>query len=90
MAAAAFQLINPKAWIFAIGAVTTFRPVELPIVTGSLLVAVTMMLVIVPTAALWAAGGGALGQLPSGERSRRIVSLILAALVVSTVASVWI
>jgi threonine/homoserine/homoserine lactone efflux protein len=89
-AAAAFQLINPKAWIFAIGAVTTFRPVELPIITGSLLVAATMMAVIVPSAALWAAGGGALGQLLSGERSRRVVSLILAALVIATVASVWI
>jgi threonine/homoserine/homoserine lactone efflux protein len=89
-AAATFQLINPKAWIFAIGAVTTFRPVELPIVTGSLLVALTMMAVIVPSAAVWAAGGGALGQLLSGERSRRAVSLILAALVVATVASVWI
>jgi len=89
-AAAAFQLINPKAWIFAIGAVTTFRPVELPIVTGSLLVALTMMAVIVPSAAVWAAGGGALGQLLSGERSRRIVSLVLAALVVATVASVWV
>ncbi len=89
-AAAAFQLINPKAWIFAIGAVTTFRPVELPIVTGSLLVALTMMAVIVPSAAVWAAGGGTLGRLLTGERSRRIVSLVLAALVIATVASVWI
>ena len=24
--AAAFQAVNPKAWIFALGAVTTFRP----------------------------------------------------------------
>jgi hypothetical protein len=49
-----------------------------------------MMAVIVPSAALWAAGGGALGQLLSGEGSRRVVSLILAALVIATVASVWI
>ena len=27
--AAAFQVVNPKAWIFALGAVTTFRPPEL-------------------------------------------------------------
>src|SRR5215207_6898424 len=57
--AAMFQAINPKAWIFALGAVTTFRPAELPIPAGSLFVAATMMVVIVPSAALWAAAGGA-------------------------------
>jgi threonine/homoserine/homoserine lactone efflux protein len=88
--AAAFQLINPKAWIFALGAVTTFRPAALPIVAGSLLVAATMMAVIVPTAALWAGAGGIIGRLLSDERRRRTMSLILAALVVATVASVWV
>src|SRR4051812_5183671 len=48
--AAAFQGINPKAWIFALGAVTTFRPPDLPIVAGTLLVAVTMIVVIIPSA----------------------------------------
>src|SRR5258705_11373468 len=51
--AAALQAINPKAWIFALGAITTFRPPTIPIVTGSLLVAIVMMLVMLPTAALW-------------------------------------
>ena len=46
VSAAAFQLINPKAWTFALGAVTTFRPSDLPIVIGSLLVAGTMVAVI--------------------------------------------
>jgi threonine/homoserine/homoserine lactone efflux protein len=87
--AASFQAINPKAWVFALGAITTFRPAGLPIATGSLLVAATMAAVIVPTAALWAAGGGALSRLLEGERTRRVVSLALAALVVVTVAWVW-
>lgn len=34
--AASFQAINPKAWIFALGAITTFRPATLPIVEGSI------------------------------------------------------
>jgi threonine/homoserine/homoserine lactone efflux protein len=88
--AAALQLINPKAWIFALGAVTTFRPAALPPATGSLAVAATMMIVIVPTAALWAGAGGVLGRLLTDERRRRAMSLILAALVVATVASVWV
>ena len=88
--AAAFQLVNPKAWIFALGAITTFRPAGLPIATGSLLVAVTMMAVILPTAELWAVAGDALNRLISGARTHRIVSLALAATVALTVVWVWI
>jgi threonine/homoserine/homoserine lactone efflux protein len=88
--AAAFQAINPKAWIFALGAVTTFRPVDLPTVPGSLLVAITMMIVVIPTAALWAGGGGVISRRVTGDRTQRVVSLGLAALLAATVVSVWI
>jgi threonine/homoserine/homoserine lactone efflux protein len=88
--AAAFQAINPKAWIFALGAITTFRPTGLPIAAGSVVVAVTMMAVIVPTAALWAAAGGAISRYLVGDGRQRIVSLVLAALLVATIAAVWI
>jgi threonine/homoserine/homoserine lactone efflux protein len=88
--AAAFQALNPKAWIFAVGAITTFRPTDLPVVTGSVLIAILMMIVIVPSASLWAAGGGALSRYVEEGRSRRVVSLGLAALLVATIASVWI
>jgi threonine/homoserine/homoserine lactone efflux protein len=88
--AAAFQAINPKAWIFALSAITTFRPGELPVLAGSLVVAVTMMAVVLPTAALWAAAGGVLTRFMTGEGRQQVVSLALAALVVLTVVSVWI
>lgn len=88
--AAALQAINPKSWIFVLGALTTFRPASLPVATGTLLVAGTMMAVIVPTAAIWAAGGGLIGRLLSGDRARRAVSLVLAGLLVVTIVSVWI
>jgi threonine/homoserine/homoserine lactone efflux protein len=88
--AGAFQLINPKAWIFALGAVTTFRLAELPAAAGSLAVASTMMIVVVATAAVWAAAGGAINGLLANDRHRRLVGLTLAALVAATVAAVWI
>ena len=88
--AAAFQVVNPKAWIFALGAITTFRPSGLSPVDGTVLVAATMMAVILPTATVWAAAGGAINRLLTNERRRRVVSLLLVALVVATVASVWI
>jgi threonine/homoserine/homoserine lactone efflux protein len=87
--AAGFQAINPKAWVFALGAITTFRPPGLPLAAGSLVVAVAMMAVIVPTALLWASAGGALSRLLTGARTRRVVSLVLALTVAATVAWVW-
>jgi threonine/homoserine/homoserine lactone efflux protein len=88
--AAAFQAINPKAWIFALGAISAFRPAEYPILEGSLLVAGTMMVVVVPTAALWAGAGGALTGLMARPRSQRLVSLGLALLLAATVVEVWV
>lgn len=87
--AAAFQAINPKAWIFVFGAITTFRPTDLPIIPGSILMALTMMIVVIPCAALWAGGGGVLSRFLGG-RARRVVSLGLAAALAATVAYVWI
>lgn len=88
--AAAFQAINPKAWVFALGAVTAFRPAGYSVIVGSLLVAATMTIVVVPTAALWAGVGGALSRWMTGDRPRRAVSMALALLLATTVAYVWI
>lgn len=87
--AAAFQALNPKGWVFALGAIAAFRPADLPVVPGSLLVAATMTAIVLPTAALWAAAGGWLGRLLNGERSRRVVSLLLAALLAVSVVAIW-
>lgn len=90
LGAAGFQLVNPKAWIFALGAVTTFRPPDLEPIVGVLVTAATMMAVVVPSALLWAAAGGTMARLLVDERSRRIVSAVLAALVLATVVLVWV
>jgi threonine/homoserine/homoserine lactone efflux protein len=88
--AAAFQVVNVKAWIFAIGAMTTFRPADLPVAQGGLLVAAIMVVVILPTAGIWAAAGSTLGQVLAGGRRLRIVSLVLAGLLAATVVEVWV
>jgi threonine/homoserine/homoserine lactone efflux protein len=88
--AAAFQVVNPKGWIFALGAITTFRPAGIEPLAGSVVVAATMMAVVVPTATLWAAAGGSINRLVTSDRRRRAVSFGLAALVALTVVSVWI
>ena len=57
---------------------------------GSVLVAIVMMAVAIPSSALWAVGGEAIDRLIERPSTRRAVSLTLALLVVATVALVWI
>lgn len=51
-----FHFVNPKAWVFVLAAVTTFRPPDVGVVVGTLLMALIMMVVVVPCAAVWAGG----------------------------------
>src|SRR5262245_37461384 len=88
--AIAFQIVNPKVWIFAVGAISTFRPPNLPIAMGSALVALVMAAIAIPSSALWAAGGDALDRLVKRPTARRAISLGLALLIVATVALVWV
>jgi threonine/homoserine/homoserine lactone efflux protein len=85
-----FQLLNPKAWILALGAVTTFLPADLPVVAGMAAVALTMMAMIVPAAAAWAWAGGAMARWLTEDRTRRVVSVVLAAMVIATIVLVWV
>jgi threonine/homoserine/homoserine lactone efflux protein len=87
--ASAFQFVNPKAWIFAIAAVGTFFPADrtplaVIVLTGSLL------LVVIASSSIWAAGGAALGRVIENERTIRAVNLVLAALLVASVALIWV
>src|SRR5262245_4079707 len=73
--AIAFQLVNPKVWIFALGAMATFRPVGLPVTLGSVLVATTMLAVAIPSSLVWVVGGEALSRMIERPVARRAVSL---------------
>jgi threonine/homoserine/homoserine lactone efflux protein len=87
--AVAFQCVNPKAWVFAIAAVGTFLPPALPWLVGVVLLTSTLMVVVVGSASVWAAGGAALGRVVDNERIRRAVSIVLAALLVASIALIW-
>jgi threonine/homoserine/homoserine lactone efflux protein len=89
VAAATFQWLNPKAWIFALGAVTTFLPPGLASPLASIVVAITMVTVIIPSAALWSVAGGSMNGLLANPRTGRLVSGVLAIVVVLTVLLVW-
>jgi threonine/homoserine/homoserine lactone efflux protein len=85
-----FQFVNPKAWVFTVAAVGTFLPPSLPWLAGIGLLTGTLMIVVVGSSSVWAAGGAALGRVVEDERARRAVSLALAVLLLASVALLWI
>jgi threonine/homoserine/homoserine lactone efflux protein len=87
--AVAFQFANPKAWLFGLTAVGTFLPRRLAPVPAALAVAATSAVIILGTAAVWAAGGAALSRLVDGGPAQRAVSLVLALVLAASVALIW-
>jgi len=89
LAAAGFQLANPKGWLFALTAAATFLPPGRTPVAGGLSVAATSAVVILGTATVWAAGGAALQRFADGGRAQRVVNVALAVVLVASVALIW-
>jgi threonine/homoserine/homoserine lactone efflux protein len=89
LSAAAFQFANPKAWLFALAAAGTFLPPGLAPAVGGLAVAATCAVVILGTAAVWAAGGAALSRILDDGRARRVVNVALALILAASVAFIW-
>jgi threonine/homoserine/homoserine lactone efflux protein len=88
--AIAFQLVNPKAWVFAVAAVGAFLPPDLPWPIGVGVLVGILGAVVVCSSAIWAAGGVALGRVVEDERRRRVVSIVLAVLIVVSIVFLWI
>jgi threonine/homoserine/homoserine lactone efflux protein len=89
-AGAAFQFANPKAWLFALAVAGTFLPPGLGPLAGGLAVAATCGVVILATAAVWAAGGAALSRIVDDGRAQRPINLALAVVLAASVAFIWI
>ncbi len=82
--AAAFQWVNPKAWIMALGAVTLYAPGQEWLAVAW--VAGGFVLVNFPSVAIWALAGTGLRRLLSDPRWLRRFNFTMAALLV---ASLW-
>lgn len=87
--AVTFQYVNPKAWVFVLAAVTAFRPPNVGMVVGTLAMAGTMILVVMPCASLWAATGTVLNRYLTDQRRSRWFRLALGVLLAATVVYIW-
>jgi threonine/homoserine/homoserine lactone efflux protein len=84
----AFQWVNPKAWVFVL-AVGTFVPADVHRVIGVSLVTATIVGIAAVSSATWAVVGSALGRLVDDDRRRGAVGVVLALLLVASVALLW-
>ena len=84
--AAAFQWVNPKAWVMAITAITAYAPMERGVLLGSLAVAAVFMATNLPAIALWAGLGVQMRRWLGTRRRLRIFNGAMAALLM---LSLW-
>lgn len=81
--AAAFQWINPKAWIMSIGIVATYTP-QNGFYVNLLVAALVCMLVNLPSITLWAAFGSALSRVLRAPSAVRAFNVSMALLLVAS------
>lgn len=88
-AAAAFQWINPKAWVMAVAATSQFVTGPGPVLAAGI-VAVTFLAGGLMSSATWVMAGQTIARLLTSSGRRRVFNLTMAALIVLSVAQlVW-
>jgi hypothetical protein len=83
LGAVGFQWINPKAWITALGAVTTYaRPERL--VADVVLIAALFMLISIPCCLTWTSSGAAIKRFLKKGRALRIFNIAMGLLLAAS------
>lgn len=82
-AAAAFQWVNPKGWIMAVGAIGTYTPQQ-HYFANVLLIALLFAIINAPSVCIWVSCGRALRSLLQMPHWRRWFNLAMAALLVAS------
>jgi threonine/homoserine/homoserine lactone efflux protein len=86
--AAAFQWINPKGWVMAVSALTTYA-VSADYTTTVAVVALTCLIVSVPCSGVWVLFGAAMRRALADPRRARLFNWTMAALLVASIAPVF-
>ncbi len=84
MEAAAFQFLNPKAWVISLTAATLFLPAQLGQVLASGYVATIVTAVNLPCITAWALFGSSLGLALSRPGPRRVFNGVMAVALAAT------
>ena len=83
--AAAFQWVNPKGWIMAVGAIATFTSIEQALAPQVITIAIVFFCIALPCATIWLSFGLGLKKLLKNERQQRIFNISMALLLVLSI-----
>ncbi len=86
--AAAFQWVNPKAWMISLSAAATYVSPRLDLKAQILVIAAVFVATTAISCTVWAVFGERIGRLLKTPAQRRILSLTMAALLVASIAPV--
>lgn len=81
LGAAAFQWVNPKAWVMAVGAIATYAPAQ-GYLLNVLLIGLIFMLVNLPSVGVWVMCGSALRNVLRNPRWLVLFNVLMATLLV--------
>lgn len=87
--AALFQWINPKAWVIAIGAVTTYTTVGGNLFVETMIIGAVFAVVCFPSVAIWALFGQALAGWLRSDGARRAFNYAMAVLLVLSLVPIF-
>ena len=79
--AAAFQWVNPKAWVMAVGAITTYTPSQ-GYLTNVCVIALVFAVINLPSVCLWAGCGSALRNVLTQPKWLLVFNVTMALLLV--------
>ncbi len=83
--AAFFQFINPKAWVIGIAATAGFLPVDAGVVYNTLIILCAVLFACAPSINLWTIFGTVMARLFASDKTRRVVNIALALMLVATI-----
>ncbi|KFE49320.1 LysE family translocator [Pseudomonas congelans] len=89
MSAALFQLVNPKAWIMAIGAISTYTPMQ-GYFYNVVVISAVFALINLPSVGVWAGFGSLLRNVLRDPLGLRIFNGVMAALLVASLYPLFI
>jgi threonine/homoserine/homoserine lactone efflux protein len=88
--AALFQWVNPKGWMMAVGAISTYTTAGGDLMLESVMIALIFGAIGLPSAAVWAALGVAIGRLLQARWALRAFNITMALLLVASLALMFV
>jgi len=87
---AAFQWINPKAWVLSVGAMAAFTLADRPMAPQVLMIVAVLGALAFPSLGLWLGSGVLVARYLKTERAMRIFNIALGCLCIASVVLIFV